>query len=383
MDGSILSSVRSPVRPGGACRRRGHPSGSAGARSGSARPAARRTRDRASVKRSPAAGIRPAHSASRPATVVERPGAARRRTRSSIASREMLPSVSRSAGPAVGAAADTRSSCSSKISPTSSSSRSSSVAMPRVPPNSSSTTARCRRSRCMSSSRSPQVRLAGVIATGRIGQRIARAELEEVERVQHADDVVQRAADRPGCRLYPLWAKTSRMSSSGGVLLDRHDVGARRHHLPHRPHAERHDAADHRNSSSAPSPTAAPSRQIERRSVRRGRAAGPAAAGRAARDHGRSTGMHPVGHRLRARPGQPAGHEICRDEREGHRGDGKDRESSESTRRRADERRAATRRPGARRARSSRTRAVRYLSTWDSQRERWRRAAEPARSRRG
>ena len=49
------------------------------------------------------------------------------------------------------------------------SSRSSSVTMPAVPPYSSSTTAMSRRSRCMSTSRSPQARLAGAIATGRTG----------------------------------------------------------------------------------------------------------------------------------------------------------------------------------------------------------------------
>ena len=94
-----------------------------------------------------------------------------------------------------------RTSCSSKISPTSCSSRSSSVTMPRVPPNSSSTTARWRRSRCMSSSRSPQVRLAGAMATGRTGRRSPGPELEQVEGVQHADDLVEGARGRPaaGC----------------------------------------------------------------------------------------------------------------------------------------------------------------------------------------
>ena len=94
--------------------------------------------------------------------------AARRRSAPRSPRAETLPSVSKSAGRRR-ASARTSSSCSSKISPTSSSSRSSSVAMPSVPPNSSSTTARWRRSRCMSSSRSPQLRLAGVTATGRTG----------------------------------------------------------------------------------------------------------------------------------------------------------------------------------------------------------------------
>ena len=155
MRSTLSSAVRSRARPAAACTGRWRRSGSAGARSGWARPAPRRTRGRATVKRSPAFGMRPAHSASRPATVVERPSGARRRTAPRWP-RARRCRRSRRARARWSARRRTSSSCSSKISPTSSSSRSSSVAMPSVPPNSSSTTARWRRSRCMSSSRSPQ-----------------------------------------------------------------------------------------------------------------------------------------------------------------------------------------------------------------------------------
>ena len=192
----------------------------------------------------PALGMRPAHSTSRPATVVDRPDGQRD-------AEPLLDRLGRDV--AVGledgrarpaARPRTSSSCSSKISPTSSSSRSSSVTMPSVPPNSSRTTARWRRSRCMSSSRSPQVRLAGVDGHRPDRQRIARAQLEEIEGVQHPDDLVERAAVHRDAAVPALREHRADVLQRR-VLLDRDDVGARRHHLAHRPTRERHHAADH------------------------------------------------------------------------------------------------------------------------------------------
>ena len=53
-------------------------------------------------KRSPGLGIRPAHSTIRPATVVDRPAGSATPKRSSIASGDRLPSVSKTVGPAGG-----------------------------------------------------------------------------------------------------------------------------------------------------------------------------------------------------------------------------------------------------------------------------------------
>ena len=154
-----------------------------------------------------------------------------------------MPSVSKMAGPPDGWPR-TSSSCSSKISPTSSSSRSSSVAMPSVPPNSSSTTARWRRSRCMSSRRSPQFRLAGVTATGRTGSgspglSLKRSKAWSIPMISSSVAAEHRDPAVPALREHQPDLLQRR------VLLDGHDVGARRHHLAHRPRAEGHDAADH------------------------------------------------------------------------------------------------------------------------------------------
>src|SRR3954452_4265284 len=165
------------------------------------------------VKRSPEFGIRPANSTRRPPTVVERLEGIVTPNCSSRASSDRLPSVSKIVG-AIAGVGRTSSSCSSKISPTNSSSRSSNVAMPSVPPNSSSTTARCRRSRCMSSSRSPQVRLAGVTATDRTGNGSPGSSLNRSKACSMP--MISSSVPRiTGMRLYPLPANTSRISSSG------------------------------------------------------------------------------------------------------------------------------------------------------------------------
>ena len=138
----------------------------------------------------------------------------------------------------------TSSSCSSKISPTSSSSRSSSVAMPSVPPNSSSTTARWRRSRCISRSRSPQVRLAGVTDTGRTGSGSPGSQLEQIEGVEHADDLVEGPAVHRNPAVAALGEHHPDVLQRR-VLVHRHDVGARGHDFAHGADAEGHYAAHH------------------------------------------------------------------------------------------------------------------------------------------
>ena len=161
-----------------------------------------------------------------PPTVVDRPAGSATPNRSSIACGGHVAVGLEDGRARRRARRRTSSSCSSKISPTSSSSRSSSVAMPSVPPNSSSTTARWRRSRCMSSSRSPQVRLAGVTATGRTGSGSPGRSLNRsnacsiptisssVPRIDRDPAVAALGEDQPDVL-------------QRRVLVHRHDVGAR------------------------------------------------------------------------------------------------------------------------------------------------------------
>jgi hypothetical protein len=75
-------------------------------------------------------------------------------------------------------------------------------------------------------------------------QRISRPELEEIECVEHADDLVEGAAEHRDPAVAALGKHHANVLQRG-VLLDRDDVGARGHDLAHRAHGERHDAAHH------------------------------------------------------------------------------------------------------------------------------------------
>ena len=137
----------------------------------------------------------------------------------------------------------TSSSCSSKISPTSSSSRSSSVAMPE---RAAELVEHHREVAPLALHVEQQV-AAGPAGRGHRhrphGQRIARLQPEQIERVQHADDVVERLAEHRDAAVAALGEDHADVVERR-VLVDGHDVGARRHDLAHRPNAERHDAAD-------------------------------------------------------------------------------------------------------------------------------------------
>ena len=261
------------------------------------------------MKRSPAFGMRPAHSASSPATVLERPSGSETPNRSSMASGETLPSVSKSAGPLVGEAR-TSSSCSSKISPTSSSSRSSSVAI-----------RACRRTRparrpgggaraaCRAAGRRSSAGRRHRQRTHR--QRITGLKAKQVERVQHPDDVVERLAIDRDPAVAALGEDHADVVERR-VLVDGDDIRARRHHLAHRPHAERHDAAHEEQLVVGP--------KTDRRALapdrsQVGRPSGGPGGQQQAEDAGPEAEHRDdaVSHRLRAGLGQPSGHEVGRE----------------------------------------------------------------------
>ena len=159
---------------------------------------ARRTRGPRTVNRSPALGIRPAHSARSPADRGRPARRAARRRSAPRSPRARRCRRSRRARGRTAGAARTSSSCSSKISPTSSSSRSSSVAMPE---RAAELVEHDGEVAALALHVEQQVAAAPAGRRHRDRphrQRIAGLQPEQIERVQHADDLVERARGRPG-----------------------------------------------------------------------------------------------------------------------------------------------------------------------------------------
>ena len=137
----------------------------------------------------------------------------------------------------------TSTSYSSRISPTISSSRSSTVTRPAVPPYSSTTIALCSRLRWNSFSRSGhalglrhEVRRPNQ-RRDRPAQRRRRTALQQVLDEDEALDVVERLLEHRDARVL-LLAEQRVELLDGRVVLDRDDVGPRRHHLAHHRFAE-------------------------------------------------------------------------------------------------------------------------------------------------
>ena len=143
---------------------------------------------------------------------------------------------------------------SSAISPTISSTRSSSVTMPAVPPYSSTTIATCAASRCISRSRSSAALLSGTKCAGRIDRvdrhaarprsRVLVQPAGDVLEVQHPADVVQPLAHHgdPG---EPGAQEQRHRRAQGLPRLDAHQGRARHHDLAHEGVAELEDGVDH------------------------------------------------------------------------------------------------------------------------------------------
>ena len=131
------------------------------------------------------------------------------------------------------------SSCSSRMSPTSSSSRSSSVTMPAVPPNSSSTTARCRWARSISNSTLLSARRELAPAPPADGRRAVPARFEDVEHVQHADEVVESSRDTGHAAVTRLRDGARHLLGRRGFVHGEHG-GPRRHDIAHDLLAELH-----------------------------------------------------------------------------------------------------------------------------------------------
>ena len=75
-------------------------------------------------------------------------------------------------------------------------------------------------------------------------ERVANLILEQVERVDHADDLIERGAIHRHARVSALGEHRFDLSVSR-VLRDGHHVGPRRHHGAHRSCGEGHHAAHH------------------------------------------------------------------------------------------------------------------------------------------
>ena len=137
-----------------------------------------------------------------------------------------------SAGSPDGARSST--SYSSRMSPMSSSTRSSRVTMPSVPPYSSTTTARCMPSWRMIETAGSTSLVPGSISTGRQTSRTSRsgsaAGAEQVAHVQDAEHVVEALAGDRVARVGQV-ADLRRGLGQGEVAGDEGDVGARTHHL--------------------------------------------------------------------------------------------------------------------------------------------------------
>ena len=148
-------------------------------------------------------------------------------------------------------------------------------------------------------------------------ERISRLELEEIEGVEHADDVVQRLPEDRDPAVAAAGEDQPNLVQRR-ILLDGHDLGPRSHHLAHRPRAEGHDSAHHHQLvviGHADGGTLPPDRaEIGRPG------GGPGRQQQAEHPRpGTENGDDPVGHRLGPRLGQPAGNQICGEQDQGHR----------------------------------------------------------------
>ena len=185
---------------------------------------------RARGRASPAGSRRPSRS---------RPARPRCRTAAPAPRRAALPLKTKMPRPS-STIGSTSTSYSSRISPTISSSRSSSVTSPAVPPYSSTTMALCTRLRWNSSSSSGTRLVSGTKWAGRISARNGRPGASSGCRTRsltndEAEDVVERAVVDRHARVLLLAERADAARSSEALDLDGDDVGTRRH-----------DLADHR-----------------------------------------------------------------------------------------------------------------------------------------
>ncbi|HEY9441838.1 MAG TPA: hypothetical protein VIQ25_01225 [Gemmatimonadales bacterium] len=147
-------------------------------------------------------------------------------------------------------------------------------------------------------------------------QRVAGAELEQIERVEHAHDLVEGAAVDRDPAVAALGEDHPDVGEVG-VLLDRHQIGARRHDLAHRADAEGHHPAHHHQLVVGPETdgrTLAPDRAQIGGTARRPRREHQSEDPRPRPQHGH----HPVGDALGSRQREPAGHQIRRQQHQRH-----------------------------------------------------------------
>ncbi len=194
-------------------------------------------------KCSPTAGTRPSRDSRNPPTVSKPWPSTSTFIRLAISSTCTLP-LNRNLPWPSSTMRSTSTSYSSRISPTISSSRSSTVTSPAVPPYSSTTIAICSRLRWNSFSRSGTRLVSGTKCAGRMNGAIgpvsagARPQLlQQVLDEQDADDVVERLVEDRQARVLLLAEQRQQLLDGRGVV-DRDDVGPRRHDLAHHRLAE-------------------------------------------------------------------------------------------------------------------------------------------------